>query len=238
MKDTVTLLPDDLSTATVWVSAPHPDDFDAIAVTLRLLFERHAVLFLSVITSGVSGVEDSFLSQPTLLNKIFCREKEQLDSCDKFGLNKKQVNFLRLAVDDKTGCILDNPENYHKIHSEYGKIAPDWIFLPHGNDSNYDHQWVSNAVYMMTKHQVKPINIWRNRDPKTIVLRQDAVTFFDETFATWKAELLLCHSSQHQRNLNTRGYGFDQRILRENKKWAVEFGHVGQYAETFETERI
>ncbi len=238
MKDTTTLLPDDFSNVTVWVCAPHPDDFDAIAVTLRLLFERHAVLFLSVITSGVSGVEDGFVTPPFLLNKMLCREKEQLDSCAKFGLNKKQVNFLRLAVDDKTGCILDNPENYHKIHFEYSKIAPDWIFLPHGNDSNYDHQWVSNAVCRMTKHQFKPVNIWRNRDPKTIALRQDAATFFDETFAMWKAELLRCHLSQHQRNLNTRGYGFDQRILNENKKWAAEFGHCGQYAETFETERI
>lgn len=238
MKDTITLLPDDFSNATVWVCAPHPDDFDAIAVTLRLFCERHALLFLSVITSGISGVEDGFVSPPTLLNKMLCREMEQLDSCAKFGLNKNLVNFLRLDVDGKTGYVLDNQENYRKIQCEYGKILPDWIFLPHGNDSNYDHQWVSNAVRMVTTNQVKPINIWRNRDPKTIALRQDAVTFFDETLAAWKAELLRCHSSQHQRNINTRGYGFDQRILRENKKWAVEFGHSGQYAETFETERI
>ena len=73
-----------------------------------------------------------------------------------------------------------------------------------------------------------------NRDPKTLQMRPDLYTFFGEENARWKAELLRCHQSQHQRNLNTRGYGFDERVLRVNRKAAAEVPGRGAYAEVFE----
>ncbi len=37
------------------VLAPHPDDFDAVAVTLRWFADWGAELFLDVLTTGASG---------------------------------------------------------------------------------------------------------------------------------------------------------------------------------------
>ena len=73
-----------------------------------------------------------------------------------------------------------------------------------------------------------------NRDPKTRHMQSDLYAFFDEKEAQWKAELLRCHCSQQQRNLNTRGYGFDERILRVNREVAGGVTGRAAYAEVFE----
>ena len=59
------------------------------------------------------------------------------------------------------------------------------------------------------------------RDPKTIEMRDEMVTFFGQEEADWKAEQMRFHESQQQRNLNVRGYGFDERILRLNQETAA-----------------
>jgi hypothetical protein len=67
-------------------------------------------------------------------------------------------------------------------------------------------------------------------------LRPDIYTAFGEEDAQWKAQLLRFHDSQQQRNLNTRGHGFDQRILDTNRQIARELGLQAPYAEAFEVE--
>jgi hypothetical protein len=47
--------------------------------------------------------------------------------------------------------------------------------------------------------------------------------------------LLRLHRSQHQRNLNTRGQGFDERVLIVNRRTGR--GLNAEYAEAFELER-
>ena len=61
----------DLPTAMkVLVLAPHPDDFDAIGVTLRILRDNGNPILLAVVTSGASGVEDGYrLAAPTSGNR-------------------------------------------------------------------------------------------------------------------------------------------------------------------------
>ena len=81
-----------------------------------------------------------------------------------------------------------------------------------------------------------PIAALFNRDPKTIGLRTDIYTAFGEEDAQWKAQLLRFHDSQQQRNLNTRGHGFDKRILDTNRQIARELGLQAPYAEAFEVE--
>jgi len=73
-------------------------------------------------------------------------------------------------------------------------------------------------------------------DPKTIRLRTDIYLPFGEEAAGWKASLLRCHRSQQQRNLNTRGHGFDERILQVNRRIAQDLGLAELYAEAFELE--
>jgi len=79
-----------------------------------------------------------------------------------------------------------------------------------------------------------PIAALLSRDPKTVSMRIDLYMPFGEREAEWKAELLRFHDSQHQRNLNTRGHGFDERILTTNRHIARELGIDAPYAEAFE----
>jgi len=81
-----------------------------------------------------------------------------------------------------------------------------------------------------------PLVAFLNRDPKTIQMRCDVYLGFGETAAAWKAELLRFHRSQHQRNLNQRGYGFDERILGVNRHSAEACSLEARYAEVFELE--
>jgi hypothetical protein len=63
-----------------------------------------------------------------------------------------------------------------------------------------------------------------NCDPKTPSCRVDACTRYGEEDAPGKARLLRCHGSQHQRNLNTRGHGFDERVLEHDRWYTAECG--------------
>ena len=72
------------------------------------------------------------------------------------------------------------------------------------------------------------------RDPKTLEMRLDLVTVFGEEQAGWKAELLRCHASQQERNIRSRGYGLDKRVLDVNRGIALEAGLSERFAEGFE----
>ncbi len=94
------------SVLNVTVMAPHPDDFDIVAVTLRWLEAGGAELFLEVLTGGASGVEDVFAA--TWDEKTDAREAEQLAACRLFGLEEGRIRFHRLAEDNE-GHIVDQP---------------------------------------------------------------------------------------------------------------------------------
>ncbi len=217
----------------ILVLAPHPDDFDAIAVTLKIFRDNGNHIELAVISGAASGVEDGFLKNHQGMTKSKIRELEQLDSCNFFGLPESQVNFLRLE-EDETGAPMESEDNLEIMKNYIQKIKPDIVFMPHWNDMNAGHQ----RTYSMFKKIAENVIIYLNRDPKTIEMRQDIYTLFDEDDAKWKAELLRCHKSQHQRNLNTRNHGFDERILQINRQIAKDVGCVAPYAEVFELEQI
>jgi hypothetical protein len=63
-------------------------------------------------------------------------------------------------------------------------------------------------------------------------MRLDLVTVFDDGEAAWKGGLLRCHRSQHERNLRSRGIGFDERILAMNRGIGTEVD--APFAEGFE----
>jgi hypothetical protein len=58
--------------------------------------------------------------------------------------------------------------------------------------------------------------------------------YFGEEEAEWKGQLLRFHRSQHERNLRTRGHGFDERVLRINRETAATAAGSMRYAEVFE----
>jgi LmbE family N-acetylglucosaminyl deacetylase len=219
----------------VLVLAPHPDDFDAIGVTLRWFRDHAAAIELAVVTSGASGVEDSFCTPPTPVVKGAAREDEQRASCRFFGLPEACVSFLRLREDDEGHPIEDGPA-LGRIRERLEAARPDVVCLPHGNDTNAGHRRIYSLLHRAADGLAHPPLAWLNRDPKTIGMRADLCVPFGESEAAWKGELLRFHASQQQRNLRARGYGLDERILRVNRAIARELGLAAPYAEAFEIE--
>jgi LmbE family N-acetylglucosaminyl deacetylase len=229
------------SPLTLVVLAPHPDDFDAVGVTLQYFHQRGDTIHLAVLTTGASGVEDGFAGAINDEQKTALREKEQADSCAFFGLPLERLTFMQLAPDEKGNPKLDEG-NHACIRDYLLSRQPDLVFMPHGNDSNVTHQRtyaLFRAVALAEKMTTLAV---LNQDAKTIAIRTDLYTPFDETAAVWKAELLCLHVSQHQRNLNTRGHGFDDRVLQINRQSAQKLQKTvdidAVYAEVFELERF
>jgi LmbE family N-acetylglucosaminyl deacetylase len=216
----------------VLVLAPHPDDFDAIGVTMRLLRENGNPIHVAVLTSGASGVADEFAPGLNKQKKAALREEEQRASCRFFGLPGEALAFLRLE-EGADGHLVDSERNFAIVTACWDECAPDLVFLPHGNDTNADHQ----RTHQFFRRLARNVPALLNRDPKTIALRPDVFTLFGESEAAWKSEMLRFHQTQQQRNLRTRGYGFDERILRDNRQAAGELGIDAGYAEVFEVEQ-
>jgi len=217
------------------VLAPHPDDFDEISVTLRLFKDNGNTIHVAVASSGASGVEDSFCTPPTKDTKAKIREQEQRRSCHFFGLPETDLDFLRLE-EDHDGHILDHQDNYERIRRCVDTIRPAIILLPHGNDTNIDHRRTYSFMRRVASEGGVSFAALLNRDPKTICMRYDLYTAFGPAEAQWKATLLRFHKSQQQRNINTRGVGFDARILEVNRQIARECPGEHEFAEAFEYE--
>jgi LmbE family N-acetylglucosaminyl deacetylase len=214
--------------------APHPDDFDAIGGTLKFLSGNGNPLNVIVACTG-SGVEDSYCPGATLAEKAQLREKEQRDSLRFFGLPENCLSFLHFK-NDTDDQAMETQANIDILEKLIMKQAPDIIFLPHGNDTNSAHRAIYCMVRRIASRSRLSIALLLIRDPKTISMRPDLYFPFGEAEAGWKAELLRFHDSQQQRNLNTRGYGFDERILKHNRQLACELSLNEPYAEAFELE--
>lgn len=219
--------------ARVAVTAPHPDDFDAIAVALRWFHKRGHRVELAVLTRGTSGVDDGYAGTTTVNEKTQLREQEQRASCALFGLDPAALRFLRLTNDEEGRLSLGEP-NRSALSEFLSAVTPDIIFLPHGKDSNIAHQRTYQLVTDLIRTERRSVLLCLNEDPKTLEIRRDLVVAFDEPGAEWKGELLRTHASQQARNLRTRGNGVDARVLDANKAAAAQVGAAQPYAECFE----
>jgi len=217
------------------VLAPHPDDFDAIGVTMRFFIENGNPLYVAVATSGVNGVEDSFCSPPTPAVKRKIREEEQRASCRFCGLPEPNLVFLRLEQ-DQNGRLAEKPANIDRIRRYFLNKRPQIVFLPHRHDPNLTHQQVYAMFQQVAREAAFPLAVFLNRDPKTIQLQCHVYMGFDERTAAWKGKLLRFHRSQQQRNLDRQGYGIDERILGTDRQSAAACALDAPYAEVFELE--
>lgn len=216
------------------VLAPHPDDFDVVAVSLRRLRDAGAELWLEVLTSGASGVDDDFAA--TWQDKAEAREAEQRASCRLFGLPDEHLRFHRLA-EDPAGHMAEHEANAASVRRMLERADADAVVLPHGNDSNADHRRTFRMFDHWAHGRPRPLLAMLVRDPKTLAMRLDLITPFAAAEAEWKARMLRCHASQHSRNLRTRGLGIDERILAVNRAIADEAGLPDGFAEGFELVR-
>jgi LmbE family N-acetylglucosaminyl deacetylase len=228
----------------ILVLAPHPDDFDAIAVSLRHLHEHGHVLHVAVLTTGASGVEDGFGGAHDDSAKAALRESEQRASCALFGLPAQRLEFLQLwgsapgADADGAGGGEANDGDLDRLRAWIAARPADLVFMPHGSDSNRTHRRTCESVCAIAARQ--GLDAWAclNRDAKTQQMRVDLYCEFDQAQADWKAQLLRLHASQHERNLRTRAAGFDERVLQVNRHAAQALALAQPYAETFEVMRL
>jgi LmbE family N-acetylglucosaminyl deacetylase len=204
--------------------APHPDDFDVIAVTLRFFHQRGDHVSVAVLTAGVSGVDDGFAGARTADDKAAIREAEQRASCTRFGLPPSDLVFLRLG---------DGPDG-GRVRAELERASPDIVFLPHPNDSNPTHRRTHTLVTAALRELGMSPLLCLGEDPKTLGMRRDLLMPLTEADEEWKGELLRCHASQQARNLRTRGAGLDTRILEVNRAAALALGVAERSVEAFE----
>jgi len=216
----------------VVVMAPHPDDFDAIGLTLRHMHAQGHRLHVAVLTGGASGVDDGFGGATDPGAKIELREAEQRASCAFFALPPGRLHFLRLW-DASTEA-----DDAARLQDWMAARPADLVFMPHGNDSNKTHRRTYEAVCAAARELRWQAWACLNRDAKTLGMRADLHFGFGEEDAAWKAQLLRFHRSQQERNLRARGSGFDARVLEVNRRAARELGLAVEYAEVFELQAL
>lgn len=216
----------------ILVLAPHPDDFDAIGLSLRHLHREGHGLHVAVLTTGASGVEDGFGGAASDEEKALLREGEQRDSCAFFGLPADRLHFLRLWGRTPAG------DDLQRLGAWMAARTADLLFLPHGNDSNATHRRCYESVRGIAAQQGLEAWACLNQDAKTQAMRVDLYHDFDDEDAAWKSQLLRCHRSQQERNLRSRGIGFDARVLEVNRRAAASLPTALPYAECFELMRL
>jgi LmbE family N-acetylglucosaminyl deacetylase len=233
----------------VLVLGPHPDDPESVSITCRTLMRSGCDVRVTVVTMSPSGVEDEYARRwhhdPVSLDgtKIEIRRREQTSATGRFGLPPDRLSFL--DIEENAG--IDSPQNSARIRDHLLSIAPDIVIMPVGRDLNRTHarvfQVFREKAKGLTLKKEKPVVALYNEDPKTVEMRDDLFVLFGEESADWKRSLLRVHDSQQQRNINTRGIGFDERILRMNglsyRRLQEMFPHTGgpvKYAEVFEIE--
>ena len=234
----------------VLVLGPHPDDPESVSITCRLFMQSGCEIWYAVVSLSPSGVEDEYAQRIRNRNSISSKEekgeirrKEQIRSAETFGLGADRLTFLGL----EEGKELDSPGNFARIKEHLETAEPNIVMMPVGKDPNQTHAWVYQAfrkcAYNLAFKTEKPVVALYNEDPKTIQIRKDLFVFFGEEGADWKRTLLKIHDSQQQRNMRSRGVGFDERILRMNHvSWrhlvetSISAGSSAKYAEVFEIE--
>ncbi len=219
---------------TMLVTAPHPDDFDAIGITLKHMMRLGHDLHVVVAETG-SGIDQVYGKGMTQEDKRQLRIKEQIGSFRFFGLTPTQFRFLKLnnAEDDQ---VADDRENRIFLEKLVRELKPDMLFMPHGHDTNRAHRAMYTMMKAIALNVEWPVALMLNSDVKTVDMRTDFYMAFDERDAQWKGKLLRYHDSQHQRNLRDRHYGFDERVLALNRRTASTLGILQPYAASFELE--
>ncbi len=234
----------------VLVLGPHPDDPESVTVTCRLLTQSGCDIWYAIASLSPSGVEDEYaqrirdrgsISLQDIKGKI--RQREQTQSAEIFGLIPERLAFLGIEEDKE----LDSPKNLAKIRDHLESVEPDIVMMPIGKDPNRTHAWMYQTFQKCAKELTlkteKPIVALYNEDPKTTEIRKDLFVLFGEEGAVWKGALLKAHDSQQERNIHSRGIGFDKRILHMNHtSWrhlaetSTPVGSSARYAEVFEIE--
>ncbi|MFH1069961.1 MAG: PIG-L family deacetylase, partial [Candidatus Glassbacteria bacterium] len=217
------------SSGTVLALSPHQDDPDSVAVTLRVFAEAGCRIRYAILCSSHGGVTDQFALahaksrragkiKDLIAYKRKIRNEEQAASAALSGLVDGECRFVEGAEEDERGNLAESPANLELVAKVVEQEDADIVVLPYGDDTNAGHvnvyRYLCECAPEVVLKRNRPLLALFNHDPKTIRISHHLVVPFDGEAARWKAALLREHKSQHERNLQVRGYGFDERILR------------------------
>ncbi|HUU28556.1 MAG TPA: PIG-L family deacetylase [archaeon] len=244
--------------------APHPDDPDAVAVALRSFASGGCRVRYVIVCTSPSGVTDSFALKHARERgrlpvedleryKRELRQEEQRESASLAGFVESVPRFLSLEETER-GSLIESETNAQAIEEVLAANDPDIVLLPYGEDTNLDHaltfRYFRKGALKLAGKRGRPVLGLYNRDPKTVRITERLAVPFNNEIACWKARLLVTHGSQHERNLEQRGCGFDQRILAVNREsWREACRSLENdlknvcpsdvaYAETFQVELL
>lgn len=221
------------SAGTVLALSPHQDDPDSIAVTLRIFARAGCRIRYAILCSSHGGVTDHFALahakaagtgkiKDLLVYKRKIRNGEQTASARLAGFVAGDCRFIEGAVEDGRGNLAEAPANRTLLKKVVEEEDADIVVLPYGEDTNAGHvnvyRYLCEVAPKVALARKRPLLALFNHDPKTIQITHHLVVPFDGESARWKASLLRTHTSQHERNLEERGFGFDERILRTNRE--------------------
>jgi LmbE family N-acetylglucosaminyl deacetylase len=243
----------------VLVLAPHMDDPDAVAVTLRRFAGSGCSVRCLIVCSSHGGVTDNFALDHARKNgreldrdeiphyKRGIRQAEQIESVRLGAFTVGPPEFLAVEEDER-GNLTASDTNALTIAEALSGYDPDIVIMPHGEDTNAAHvnvhRFFRRAAAHLAARRGRPLLGLYNRDAKTLRITEQLAVPFDIEASEWKSGLLKAHRSQHERNLELRGYGFDERVLRVNRgAWDELAGKIGEswtsaypFAETFQAE--
>jgi len=243
----------------VLVLAPHMDDPDSVAVTLRHFAGNGCSVRCLIVCSSHGGVTDHFaldharksgleLDKGEMpLYKCGIRRAEQIESLRLGAFVAGPPEFLSVEEDER-GNLTASETNALTIAEALSSYDPDIVIMPHGEDTNAAHvnvyRFFRRAAAHLAIRRGRPLLGLYNRDAKTLRITEHLAVPFDIEASEWKSGLLKAHRSQHERNLELRGYGFDERVLRLNRgTWDELSGKIGAawtraypFAESFQAE--
>ncbi|MEA1997635.1 MAG: hypothetical protein U9N45_08335 [Gemmatimonadota bacterium] len=211
---------------------PHPDDPESVAITSRTMASEGCRVSYVIDCLSPSGVTDGYALEAARRtglkpvddlgpHKKELRRAEQTASAKLAGFVEEPPVFLELE-EDKRGSMIASEANARTIGGALAAIDTDIVLLPHGEDTNIDHalnwRYFRESAMRLAATRGRPLVGLYNRDPKTVRMTEMLVVPFDEEAARWKGELLKTHRTQHERNLEQRGHGFDYRILDLNRE--------------------
>ncbi len=146
--------------------APHPDDPDAVAVTLRLLARGGWEVSWAIVTSGCSGVQDAFAGSLHARKSRGAR-----GGTGGIGTPLRSARGTAALPAAGRGCdgeLAETAENRMRFDAALRKLAPALVLLPCGADTDPTHRRVFTWFHDWMCNWPHPLTALYNEDPKSL----------------------------------------------------------------------
>ncbi len=178
---------------TIVVVSPHPDDAPISVGGAMAMLSNHNRVVTAVMTTG----HRAFIYGKRRAERIGVREEEVLRESRLLGSEPK---FLRLPFYDNNYRIGESDiQGFAQVVEE---IAPDWIFLPHENDTHPAHlasrTIVLRALSELGQNSAPDVEMWAYEGPWAVFNKDEFNAIFSLPTRAFERKLqaIRCHESQ------------------------------------------